>query len=655
MELRSDIAAATTRMTSGYEVQREIRQLAAYLREGETVQRLAAGIYGAGAGLLAVTDHRVLLLRDGRSGQASEGFPLERVSAAEWIADGPLGIITVSDSNTTAELRDVPTADGAEVVGFIRSLTDPQANVPPSRRWTNFATPRGMGPAGPGATGPVAPLADNAGPSRTSPPSRAVPTQSGLGPGGLPSRIAAQHTGGYPTPAQYAPNSPASATADALTRGAVPISVLARTTAIPAQQLSVEQSRVEQSAGQFTVEQPGVEQSVEQPWVGQSRAQHSVEQARVEQAGVEQSLEQSRVERSGPIGSPEVMAGEVPVSLLAAEATVSLHAAPAGEDLTGSDAEATMAVPSAGAESTDEAEADGERPQPISWSAPAKSRGGAAPGSTESRTVNLRRPVRLEAKNRPPNAEPGTGPGALARSKKWIWLGAGAAGLIGLAALGSAKLISTGEPGPASVSPAPAAVDSAVGPVVTVTKVIDGDTVEVSGPVNGIVEVLGIVAPRLDKDQCGAATSKAFAVKTLNNTTVTLVTDPSQPATDHGGNKLAFLRLPDGADYSVVAVEAGMARYYESPQPVGNAAAIKAAEADAEKKSAGLWAAPCHGKFSGTGTTSGTGTSSGTTSGSSTGSSSGTGASHASETTSVKPSSTRTSRVTSEDSSTAGN
>jgi endonuclease YncB( thermonuclease family) len=652
MELRSDIAAATTRMTSGYEVQREIRQLAAYLREGETVQRLAAGIYGAGAGLLAVTDHRVLLLRDGRSGQASEGFPLERVSAAEWIAEGPLGTITVSDSNTTAELRDVPTADGTEVVGFIRSLTEPQANVPPSRRWTNFATPRGMAPAGPGATGPVAPLADNTGPSRTSPPSRTVPSQSGVqgtGPGGGPSRIAAQHTGGYPTPAQYAPNSTNSATADALTRGAVPISVLARTTAIPAQQLPVEQSRVEQSE-QFTAEQAGVEQSVEQPWVGQSRAQHSVEQARVEQAGVEQSLEQSRVERSGPIGSPEVMAGEVPVSLLAAEATVSLHAAPAGEDLVGSDAEATMAVPRAGAESTDDA---ADRPQPISWSAPAQSRGGAAPESTESRTVSLHRPVRLEAKNRPPNAEPGTGPGVLARSKKWIWLGAGAAGLIGLAALGSAKLISTGEPGPASVSPAPAAVDSAVGPVVTITKVIDGDTVEVSGPVNGIVEVLGIVAPRLDKDQCGAATSKAFAVKTLNNTTVTLVTDPSQPATDHGGNKLAFLRLPDGADYSVVAVEAGMARYYESPQPVGNAAAIKAAEADAEKKSAGLWAAPCHGKFSGTGTTSGSST--GTTSGSSSGSSTGTGASHASETTSVKPNSTRTSRVTSEDSSSAGN
>jgi endonuclease YncB( thermonuclease family) len=637
MELRSDIAAATTRMTSGYEVQREIRQLAAYLREGETVQRLAAGIYGAGAGLLAVTDHRVLLLRDGRSGQASEGFPLERLSAAEWTADGPLGVITVSDSNTTAELRDVPTADGAEVVGFIRSLTEPRANVPPSRRWTNFAAPRGMAPTGPGATGPGGPVGPvDAGQNRISQPSRAVPTQSQSGAERTgPSRVAAQQTGGYPTPAQYAPSTNASANADALARGAVPISVLARTTAIPAQQLPVEQSRVEQSAEQLTAEQSRVEQSVEQPWVGQSRAQHSVEQP-----AVEQSLEQPRVERSGPIGSPEVMAGEVPVSLLAAEATVSLHAAPAGEDLTGSAAETTMAVPRAGAEPVDEMDG-GERPQPISWSAPSRSRGGAAPGSTESRTVNLRRPVRFEARNRPPNAEPGTGPGAFARSKKWIWLGAGAAGLIGLAALGSAKLISTGEPGPASVNPAPAAVDSAVGPVVTVTKVIDGDTVEVSGPVNGIIEVLGIVGPRLDKDQCGAATSKAFAVKTLNNTTVTLVTDPSQPATDHGGNKLAFLRLPNGTDYSTVAVEAGMARYYESPQPVGNAAAIKAAEADAEKKHAGLWAAPCYGKFSGTGTASG--------------STSGTSTSHASEATSVKSSSSRTNRVTSEDASSAGN
>jgi micrococcal nuclease len=192
--------------------------------------------------------------------------------------------------------------------------------------------------------------------------------------------------------------------------------------------------------------------------------------------------------------------------------------------------------------------------------------------------------------------------------------------------LGSAKLISTGQP-PTPVAPAPAAVDSTAGPVVTVTNVINGDTVEVSGQYNGIVEVLGIVAPRQDKNQCGASAAKAFAVRTLNNATVTMVSDPSQPLTDRTGHhRLAFLRLPNGSDYSVLAVQAGMARYYESQPPVGAAADIKAAEAQAEKNHAGLWAAPCYGKFSSTAGTSTTSTTSGTGTGSS-GSSGSTGTS----------------------------
>ncbi|HEX4251087.1 MAG TPA: thermonuclease family protein [Pseudonocardia sp.] len=717
MELRSDIAAAATRMTSGYEVHREIRQLGAYLREGEAVQRLAAGIYGPGAGLLAVTNHRVLLLRDGRSGQASEGFPLERLSAAEWMADGVLGTITVSDSNVTAELRDVPAADGADVVAFIRSITEPRASVPPAQRWPGYGTPTGYASERQGDTGPLDSAATGTAtgftPTATSPALRAVPTQSSAertgSIGGL-TRTTAQHSavegsttgisavggsplgsptlgspavassGGYPTqvqypgqpqypsqgdypnqgdypgqpryaaeyaaagypgaehsstgypvqyadqpqyaapaPAQYAPSADPSAAAAALTRGAVPISVLARTTAIPAQQPAVEPP----TANQATVEHAGLEQP------------HLAE-PRVEQP----SLGQSPVERSGSIGSPEIMAGEVPVSQLAAEGTAS--------DLL-VDGEATVAVPRTSPEQTDQkatAEGSGpttetesgERPVPINWTAPSESRSRSNRGeSSESRTVSNRRPVRLEATNRPPNNAPGGRPGALARSKKWIWLGAGAAGLIGLAALGSAKLIATSGPGgPAGVNPAPVAVDSTVGPSVTITKVIDGDTVEVSGAVNGVVEILGIVAPRVDKEQCGATTSKAYAVKTLNNTTVTLVTDPTQPATDRAGNKLAFLRLPNGADYSVMAVGAGMARYYESPQPVGNAAEIKAAEAQAEKKHTGLWGAPCYGSVTG----SGSSTSSSSTGSSSTGS--GTSSSHTA-TNAVKSNSSHTS------------
>src|SRR5205823_3355150 len=80
------------------------------------------------------------------------------------------------------------------------------------------------------------------------------------------------------------------------------------------------------------------------------------------------------------------------------------------------------------------------------------------------------------------------------------------------------------------------------GPVVRVAKVIDGDTIEVSGPVTGQVEIIGISAPRSDKDQCGASASTAFASRTLAGTNVTLVTDPSQPATDRSGRRLASVR-----------------------------------------------------------------------------------------------------------------
>jgi endonuclease YncB( thermonuclease family) len=649
MELRSDIAAAATHMTSGYEVHREIRQLGAYLREGESVQRLASGIYGAGAGLLAVTDHRVLLLRDGRSGQASEGFPLGRLSVVDWVADGAQGNITVSDSNTTAELRDVPAAEGAEIVAYIRSVTDPEANIPPARRWSSFGSQPGPGPGRPSQTGPLGhvPGEDRA-PTRTGPSFRdEVPTQKigveRTGSIGGPRRVAARHADTYPTPAQYAPTS----NPGALTRGAVPISLLARTTAIPSQQPSVEPP-----AAALPVEQPSVERSGQHERSVEGSGQHerAVERSGQHERTVERSGQHERtVERSGAVAGPELMAGEVPISLLAAEASQGL--APVDAPDQEADGEMTAAVPrteaghsDAGIEGT-----GGDRPVPISWTAPAQS--GANRAAQAESTVGMRSPIRVEATS-PPLVSAGSGPSRGSRSKKWIWLGAGAAGLIGLAALGSAKLISTGQPMAAPVNPAPAAVDSAVGPVVTVTKVIDGDTVEVTGAVNGVVEVLGIVAPRVDKEQCGAATAKAFAVKTLNNATVTLVADPSQPATDRAGNRLAFLRLPNGADYSVLAVQAGMARYYESPEPVGTAADIKAAEAQAEKQHTGLWAAPCYGRFTtptSTGTTTGTGASTTSEAGS-------TGTAHSSGSTSTaRQSSSRSNGTASEGTSGSGN
>lgn len=120
--LRPDITEAAARLTSGFDVSRELRQLGAHLREGETVYRLAAGVYGSGGGLLAVTNRRVLLLRDGRTGQASEGFPLARISSVHWAGGAGRGAIVVSDAHNTAELGQVEATEGNAVVTFIRSL-----------------------------------------------------------------------------------------------------------------------------------------------------------------------------------------------------------------------------------------------------------------------------------------------------------------------------------------------------------------------------------------------------------------------------------------------------------------------------------------------------------------------------------------------------
>ena len=49
-QVRSDIAAAAARLTSSFDVYQEIRQLGAFLREGEIVHRLATGVYGSGSG-----------------------------------------------------------------------------------------------------------------------------------------------------------------------------------------------------------------------------------------------------------------------------------------------------------------------------------------------------------------------------------------------------------------------------------------------------------------------------------------------------------------------------------------------------------------------------------------------------------------------------
>ena len=165
MDRRPDIVAAVGRMTSPDEVRREVQHLPEYLRAGESVQRLAAGVYGVGTGLLAVTDRRVIVLREGRAGQASEGFPFEQIRGLDWAATtAEHATITISDPTRTTEFTQVAPADAAELVGFVRSVLQPPVAPAP----------------GPPAGAPGTPAGGSIGNKFTAPPAAVTPGVGGV-------------------------------------------------------------------------------------------------------------------------------------------------------------------------------------------------------------------------------------------------------------------------------------------------------------------------------------------------------------------------------------------------------------------------------------------------------------------------------------------
>src|SRR5690606_18243915 len=125
--LRRDIQAAADRMVSKFGAKREIRKLAGYLWEGETVQYLAGGFYGGGLGLVARAARRTLLLRDGRVTTATEDCPIEITSSVQWRSGFSQGTLTVHASGNRAEIKQIVNADGSRIADVIRNRqTGPQ-------------------------------------------------------------------------------------------------------------------------------------------------------------------------------------------------------------------------------------------------------------------------------------------------------------------------------------------------------------------------------------------------------------------------------------------------------------------------------------------------------------------------------------------------
>lgn len=119
--LRPDIQAAKDRMQVRMGAGREMKRLTNYLWDGEVVHLMAAGRYGAGTGVIVLTDRRLLFLKDGMTRQTTEDFPIERISPVQWNAGMTWGSLTVFASGNKAEIDQINKKDGKQIADAVRN------------------------------------------------------------------------------------------------------------------------------------------------------------------------------------------------------------------------------------------------------------------------------------------------------------------------------------------------------------------------------------------------------------------------------------------------------------------------------------------------------------------------------------------------------
>lgn len=121
VNVRPDIDAAAARMSTAVGAKREITRLPEVLWEGETVEMLAAGMYGGGTGLLAMTDTRLLFFKHGIMSQKLEDFPYGKISSVQWQASMLTGTLTVFASGNKAEITGMQKPDGKAMSDRLRA------------------------------------------------------------------------------------------------------------------------------------------------------------------------------------------------------------------------------------------------------------------------------------------------------------------------------------------------------------------------------------------------------------------------------------------------------------------------------------------------------------------------------------------------------
>jgi micrococcal nuclease len=135
-----------------------------------------------------------------------------------------------------------------------------------------------------------------------------------------------------------------------------------------------------------------------------------------------------------------------------------------------------------------------------------------------------------------------------------------------------------------------------------VEAVVDGDTVDVrlaDGRAERI-RLIGIDAPEIVEPsqvvQCFSTEANARAHELLDGKQVSVFADPTQETKDQWGRLLAYIWLPDGAQYNYKMVVEGYALEYTATTPYYFQADFKAGQQTAQAKQLGLWSpATCNG------------------------------------------------------------
>jgi micrococcal nuclease len=126
---------------------------------------------------------------------------------------------------------------------------------------------------------------------------------------------------------------------------------------------------------------------------------------------------------------------------------------------------------------------------------------------------------------------------------------------------------------------------------VTVTRVVDGDTVVVS--TGETLRLIGMDTPETVDPrkpvQCFGQEASKRAHQLLDGTRVRLEYDPTQGRVDKYGRTLAYLRMADGRLYNQVMIADGYAHEYTYAIPYRYQSRFQAAERAARRAERGLW------------------------------------------------------------------